>query len=150
MSLSGAEPVVAVADLFEVAPCGYVVLERNGTIRRANAEFLRLVDATPDEVVGRRTLSSLVSTGGQILLETHVRPILDHAGEVREIALELVRPDGGRVPVLLNARVLDAESQTVADRPKVVAFREWLLAEAAEFREEMAKRVQPKRRTAAR
>jgi DNA-binding transcriptional LysR family regulator len=36
------------------------------------------------------------------------------------------------------------------DRAKVAAFREWLLAEAAEFREEMAKRVQPKRRTAAR
>jgi phosphoserine phosphatase RsbU/P len=113
MSLSGAEPVLAAADLFEVAPCGYVVLDRNGTVQRANAEFLRLVDATPDHVVGRRTLSSLVSTGGQILLETHVRPILEHAGEVREIALELVRPDDGRVPVLLNARVLDPESQTV-------------------------------------
>jgi LysR family transcriptional regulator, glycine cleavage system transcriptional activator len=37
-----------------------------------------------------------------------------------------------------------------ADRPKVAAFREWLLAEAAEFRVEMAKRVQPKRRSAAR
>jgi LysR family transcriptional regulator, glycine cleavage system transcriptional activator len=37
-----------------------------------------------------------------------------------------------------------------ADRPKVAAFREWLLAEAAEFREEMAKRVQAKRRSAAR
>ena len=113
MSLSGAEPVLAVADLFEAAPCGFVVLEPNGTIQRANAEFLRLVDCSADEVVGRRTLSSLVSTGGRILLETHVRPILEHAGEVREIALELVRPDGGRVPVLLNARRLDAETQTV-------------------------------------
>jgi sigma-B regulation protein RsbU (phosphoserine phosphatase) len=113
MSLSGAEPAVAVDDLFEVAPCGYVVLEDNGTIQRANAEFLRLVDTPANEVVGRRTLSSLVSTGGRILLETHVRPILAHAGEVREIALELVRPDGGRVPVLLNARRLDAETRSV-------------------------------------
>src|SRR5215210_8164369 len=110
MSLSGAEQAVAVDDLFEVAPCGYVVLDDHGTIQRANAEFLRLVDASADEVVGRCTLSSLVSTGGQILIETHVRPILEHAGEVREIALELVRPDGGRVPVLLNARRLDAET----------------------------------------
>ncbi len=112
MSLSGADSHVASADLFEAAPCGYVVLEQTGTILRANAEFLRLVDAPADEVVGRRTLSSLVSSGGRILLETHVRPILEHAGEVREIALELVRADGVRVPVLLNARMLDAETRT--------------------------------------
>lgn len=36
------------------------------------------------------------------------------------------------------------------DRPKVAAFREWLMAEAAEFREQMAKRVHTKRRSAAR
>ena len=113
MSLSGAEPAAGGADLFDGAPCGYVVLDDNGTIQRANSEFLRLVDASADEVVGRRTLSSLVSTGGRILLETHVRPILEHAGEVREIALELLRSDGGRVPVLLNARRPDAETRTV-------------------------------------
>jgi phosphoserine phosphatase RsbU/P len=112
MSLSGADSYVASADLFEAAPCGYVVLERTGTILRANAEFLRLVGAPADEIVGRCTLSSLVSSGGRILLETHVRPILEHAGEVREIALELVRAEGGRVPVLLNARMLDAETRT--------------------------------------
>lgn len=37
-----------------------------------------------------------------------------------------------------------------ADRPKVAAFREWLLAEAAEFRAVMLKRPQAKRRSAAR
>jgi sigma-B regulation protein RsbU (phosphoserine phosphatase) len=112
MSLSGADSHVASADLFEAAPCGYVVLERSGTVLRANAEFLRLVGAPADEIIGVRTLSSLVSSGGRILLETHVRPILAHVGEVREIALELVQPDGGRVPVLLNARMLDPETRT--------------------------------------
>jgi sigma-B regulation protein RsbU (phosphoserine phosphatase) len=100
-------------DAFESAPCGYVVVDARGIVARANEEFLRLLDAPAGDVIGLRTFSSLVSTGGQILLETHVRPILDHAGVVREIAVELVRADGGRVPVLLNARVVSTEPRTV-------------------------------------
>ena len=42
-----ADSHVASADLFEAAPCGYVVLERDGTIVRANAEFLRLSTRRP-------------------------------------------------------------------------------------------------------
>ena len=100
-------------DAFESAPCGYVIVDARGIVARANEEFLRMLDAPAGDVVGVRTFSSLVSTGGQILLETHVRPILDHAGVVREIAVELVRADGGRVPVLLNARIVCAEPRTV-------------------------------------
>jgi sigma-B regulation protein RsbU (phosphoserine phosphatase) len=100
-------------DTFESAPCGYVVVDQRGVIARANAEFLRLLGSDADEVVGVRTFSSLVSPGGQVLLETHVRPILDHAGVVRELALELVRSDGGRVPVLMNARLVDGPARTV-------------------------------------
>jgi sigma-B regulation protein RsbU (phosphoserine phosphatase) len=94
-----------------MAPCGYLVVEE-GVIVRANGEFARLLDVDPDAVVGR-SFSDLVSGGGRILLETHVRPILDHAGVVREVALDLLRPDGGRVPVLLNARMLGTDPRTV-------------------------------------
>ena len=108
-----ADAVLPDLDIFEAAPCGIVVVDRHGMIVRANAEFLRLLGASAHQVVGHGKLSSLVSRGGQILLETHVRPILRHAGIVREIALELVRPDGGRVPVLLNASMIDAETGIV-------------------------------------
>ncbi|MEO5853041.1 MAG: SpoIIE family protein phosphatase [Nocardioides sp.] len=101
------------ADLFDAAPCGYVVLGRGGLIERANAEFLRLVGAAGGDVVGVRTLGSLLSAGGRILLETHLLPMLERAGAVREIALELVRPDGQRVPVLLNASVHDRATQAL-------------------------------------
>ena len=82
-------------------------MDNTGTIVRANAEFLRLVGAPAADIVGVRTLPSLVSAGGRILMETHLRPLLERHGVVREIALDLVRPDGGRIPILLNARVHD-------------------------------------------
>jgi sigma-B regulation protein RsbU (phosphoserine phosphatase) len=96
---------------FELAPCGYLVIE-DGVIARVTGELARMMGALPDDVVGR-SFHELVSAGGRILLETHVRPILEHAGVVREIALELVRSDGDRVPVLLNARTIGTDPRTV-------------------------------------
>ncbi|MEO6511090.1 MAG: SpoIIE family protein phosphatase [Nocardioides sp.] len=111
MSQREAESRALTDATFELAPCGYVVVE-DGVIVRANGEFARLLGVLPEDVVGH-AFNGLVSGGGRILLETHVRPILEHAGVVREIALELVRPDGGRVPVLLNARSVDTDPRTV-------------------------------------
>jgi sigma-B regulation protein RsbU (phosphoserine phosphatase) len=91
------------ADLFEQAPCGYAVLDSAGLVVAANAELLRLVGRAREDVVGVRTLPSLVSAGGRIYFDTHIFPMLAVEGAVREVALDVVRPDGDRVPVLLNA-----------------------------------------------
>ena len=113
MSQHPADPIPSGEELFHAAPCGYVVLDRAGTVVRANAEFLRLVESTSSEVVGRRSFSSLLSVGGRIMLETHLLPMLEHGGAVREIALELVSSAGRRVPVMLNASVRDPATRTV-------------------------------------
>ena len=90
-------------DLFEEAPCGYVVTDDTGLIVAANEEFHRLVGHPRGTVAGRRTLASLLPVGGRIFLETHLLPMLEHDGVVREIAIDLLRSDGERVPVLVNA-----------------------------------------------
>src|SRR5207245_1286400 len=46
--------------------------------------------------------------GGRIYHETHFAPMLRMHGTAREIAFELVRADGSRLPVLVNA-VLDRD-----------------------------------------
>ncbi|SFC68321.1 PAS domain S-box-containing protein [Nocardioides terrae] len=94
-------------DLFEDAPCGYLLTDRTGLVTAANAEFLRLVGLDHDELVGRRTLASLLPVGARIYLETHLLPVIAYDGSVREVSLDLVRPDGVRVPVLLNAATID-------------------------------------------
>lgn len=108
-----ADPTPGFEDLFDAAPFGYVVLDRSGVVVRANAEFSRLVGSSASELVGTRSFSSLLSAGGRIMMETHLLPMLEHGGTVREIALELVRRNGERVNVILSASVHDRESMTV-------------------------------------
>ena len=113
MSQPPAEPSAPDRDLFEAAPCGYLLLDGDGRILRANAEFLRMVDVAADDLVGIRTFRSLLSVGGRILAETHLLPMLEHGGTLREIALALVRADGRLVPVIMNASVVEGEPRTV-------------------------------------
>ncbi|GAA5152570.1 SpoIIE family protein phosphatase [Nocardioides marinquilinus] len=85
-------------------PCGDVVLDADGVIASANAEFHRIVGREPGTVAGRCTLASLLPAGGRVYLQTHLWPVLQHDGVVREVSLDLLRPDETRVPVLVNAR----------------------------------------------
>jgi sigma-B regulation protein RsbU (phosphoserine phosphatase) len=89
--------------LFALAPAGYAVTGDDGVILRANTEFCRLVGRTEDDLVEHHRFSDLLSVGGRIFFETHLVPLLEREAAVREISLAVVRPDGTRVPVLLNA-----------------------------------------------
>ena len=113
------------AELFSHAPCGYAVLDSSGLILDANVELLRLVGLRRDEVVGHRSLPSLVSVGGRIYFDTHIFPMLELQGAVHEVALEVVRSDGGRIPVLLNANVAaDPDPARVRVRAVVLEARD--------------------------
>jgi sigma-B regulation protein RsbU (phosphoserine phosphatase) len=106
-------------DLFDNAPCGYLSTVPDGTIVRVNQTLLTWLGYERGELVGRR-LSSLLGAGDQIYYETHYAPLLRMQGEVREIAVDLVRADGTRLPVLLNAVLrTDAGGVPVAVRATV-------------------------------
>lgn len=100
------------ADLFEAAPCGYVVADATGVIIAANAEAHRMTATTPGSLVGR-PFASLLSVGGRIYLETHVLPVLEHDREIREVSVDLARADGTRVPVLVNASLTPGPDGTL-------------------------------------
>jgi phosphoserine phosphatase RsbU/P len=113
--LSGSGPYEAFYDalldddpetLYEQAPCGYVSTDPDGLIIKANQTFLGLTGFRSEELVGVRTFAQLLTAGGRIYHETHYAPMLRLQSSAREIALEIVRADGSRVPVLVNA-VLD-------------------------------------------
>jgi sigma-B regulation protein RsbU (phosphoserine phosphatase) len=91
--------------LYEHAPCGYLTTTPTGLITRVNQTFLVLTGYGREELVGVRTFASLLSGGGRIYHETHYAPMLHLHGGVREIALDLVRADGERLPVLVNSVV---------------------------------------------
>jgi phosphoserine phosphatase RsbU/P len=90
-------------DLYENAPCGYLSTLPGGLIVKVNGTFLTWTGYARDELVGRRRFQELLTAGGQIFHETHYAPLLHMQGEVREIAVDVVRADGSRLPALVNA-----------------------------------------------
>ncbi|MCU1352236.1 MAG: rsbP 3 [Acidimicrobiales bacterium] len=104
-------------ELYERAPCGYLSTDADGLIVKANQTFLTLTGFARDDLVGRRRFADLLTPGGRIYHETHYAPLLHMHGTVHEIALDIVRADGGLLPVLVNS-VLERN-----DRGETVAVR---------------------------
>ena len=102
-------------ELYEDAPCGYVSAAPGGEIVKVNETLLRWMGYSREELLGRR-FQDLLTPGGRIYHETHYAPLLRMQGAVREIALDLVRADGRKLPVLVNS-VLRTDDD---DRPLLV------------------------------
>jgi PAS domain S-box-containing protein len=94
-------------ELYENAPCGYLSTTLSGSILRVNKTFADLLGRSRESLRSETRLQDVLAPGGRIYYETHVAPLLSMQGEVREIAFEMVRRDGTRVPVLANAVVRD-------------------------------------------
>lgn len=89
-------------DLFENAPCGYVIADGSGRIERVNRTFAGWLDQEPGAFGGRR-FSDLLNIAGKIYYETHFAPLLRMQGFFHEVALDLARPGRDPLPVLVNA-----------------------------------------------
>jgi len=127
---------------FDDAPCGFVAVQLDGTIERVNRTFVEMCGFAAADLVGSRRLASLLSVGGQMYVETHLKPMLLLTGQVRGVALELVDACGARVPVLVNATLVrDADGQPVGGRVAMFdaterrAYEEELLAARARAEE---------------
>jgi PAS domain S-box-containing protein len=97
-------------DLYENAPTAYFTSLLDGTLVRVNRTLLRWTGYEREELVGRKRLHDLLPRGAQIYYETHYAPLLRMQGEVREIAVELVRADGTRIPVIMNSTLVTDEA----------------------------------------
>lgn len=141
---SPAHPPAAEADLYDLAPCGLVTMNRSGEIVRANQTFLQWIGRDGGRPPVR--LLDLMRAGDRIFWQTHLAPLLDLQGEVREIAVEFSVADRP-LPALINARIRDpADPQALIDvavfaaRDRRTYEEELLLArQRAERSEEQAR-----------
>ena len=107
--------------LYEDAPVAYVSTQVDGTVIRANRTLERWTGFERTELIGAKRLQDLLAPGARIYYETHCAPLLQMQGSVREIAMELVLADGGRLPVLMSATlVADPDGKPVAVRTTFV------------------------------
>lgn len=103
-------------DLYEQAPCGYIFTLPDGTLIRVNQTFLDWTGYARDELDSRH-LQDLLPAPGKMFYENQFVPLLFMQGAVHEVALDIIRQDGTRLPVLINSVLrVDAEG-----RPQWVA-----------------------------
>jgi sigma-B regulation protein RsbU (phosphoserine phosphatase) len=89
-------------DLYENAPCGYLSLAADGVIIKTNRTLAGWLGTQSFELLGKR-FYDLLNVPGKIFYETHFAPLLRMQGYFNEVALDLVGPDGRKLPVLANA-----------------------------------------------
>lgn len=87
----------------EDAPCGLLQTEDDGRILWANRTFCRWTGHALPDLAGRRRLQDLLTMGGRIFHQTHWAPLLRMQGSISEVKLEIEKPGGERLPVIMNA-----------------------------------------------
>jgi PAS domain S-box-containing protein len=103
-------------DVYEHAPVGYMSTLVDGTFVKVNETLLAWTKHTRADVLNRMRLHDLLAPGARIYYETHYAPLLQMQGEIREIAVELVRSDGTRLPVLMSSSLVRDDE----GRPRII------------------------------
>ena len=124
--------------LYERAPCGYLSTTPDGTIIKANETFLSWTGYDRSALVGRQRFADLLTAGGRIYHETHYAPMLRMQGAARQIALDIVRADGTRLPALVNA-VLERDE---GGNPSVVRAAVFDATDRREYERELLRAKQ--------
>lgn len=89
-------------DLYENAPCGYLSLSHDARIVKVNQRLASWLECEPGELIDK-PFHEILSFGGRIAFETHLAPLLRLQGSVDELALDLLKFDGAKLPVIANA-----------------------------------------------
>ena len=128
-------PEETAEELYDAAPVGYLTTRIDGTVMRLNGTLASWLRLQPTELIGRR-LQEVLTPGARIFYETHCAPILRVEGVLRQVALDLRRADGTRLPALVDwGRVDSKDGQLLGYRLLVVdatdrrAYERELLAE---------------------
>ncbi len=91
-------------ELFEQAPCGYLVARPDRRIVKVNATLLGWLGHDRKTLTGR-PFTDLLAAGSRIHYETHLAPLLELQGHFGGIAAELLTAGGTRLPVFITANL---------------------------------------------
>ena len=108
-------------DLFENAPCGYLLLGSDGRIVAANATLADWIGREKAGLVGSH-LRDLLPIASRIFYEVSFAPLLRLQQGFGEVAMELSTSAGEKLPVLASAKTR-ADPQGAAVSVRVVMVR---------------------------
>jgi sigma-B regulation protein RsbU (phosphoserine phosphatase) len=90
-------------ELFGEWPCGLLLTNHDGMILTVNRTFCVWTGQSAEDLVGKKTLSELLTMGGRIFHQTHWLPMLQMQGSLAEVKLDVKHFAGHTVPMMLNA-----------------------------------------------
>jgi sigma-B regulation protein RsbU (phosphoserine phosphatase) len=103
----------SVDDLYENAPCGYIVAQPDRRIVRVNATLLGWLGYERNTLIDK-PFTDLLAVGSRIHYETHFAPLLQLQGQLAGITVDLVTAEGTRFPMFLTANVKsDTDGQPI-------------------------------------
>ena len=112
----------ALADLYDLAPCGYHSLDAEGWLVQVNQTELDLLGYTREEYLGHH-MTDFFDPENQARF-AQVYPQLQRDGQISEVEFDVTCKDGSRIPFLMTANIIrDAQGQFVASRCTLVDNR---------------------------
>jgi PAS domain S-box-containing protein len=91
-------------ELYERAPCGYVLTYPDGVFARVNETFLTWTGLSRDDLIGTRKFQDLLTLPGKIFYENQYFPLLRMQGSTGEIAFDLLRSSAEPLRVLVSSQ----------------------------------------------
>ncbi len=106
-------------DLYEHAPCGFHSLGANGLFLRINDTELRWLGYTREEMIGRMSLSDVLTLEGRRSFAQNF-PKFKATGVLQNLEMDFVCKDKTVMPVLVSANALRNPDGTFAMSRSVV------------------------------
>jgi PAS domain S-box-containing protein len=95
--------------LYDLAPCGYHSLDRDGLYLRINQTELQMLGYSWDEIVGKIRFVDILTPDSQLKFQVNF-PKFKKRGFVKDLEFEMIRKDGGILPVSLSGSVIYDDS----------------------------------------
>lgn len=89
-------------ELFDNAPCGFVLIDELGQVMSANRTLSDWVAVAPDDFAGQ-PVTSIFSHASSVVFETSLLPLLRLQRDVSGVSLDLAAKDGTTTPVMMSA-----------------------------------------------
>ena len=84
------------------APCGFLIINQDGTILMTNDRLLSWLQHEPGELLRTSRIQDFLTEVGKPLFEDTFTPEPWSAGEVRDVTLNLARKNGSELPAQLS------------------------------------------------
>lgn len=118
-----------IEDLYNLAPCGYHSLDRNGTFVRINDTGLQWLGYQREEVVGRLKAVDLMTPESRTVFAQFF-PDFTKGNSISDLRLSFIRKDGSHMPVLLNATpIMDSNDGYLMSRSTIYDITELVRVE---------------------